>query len=68
MVEREYFVVIERDEEGWFVASVPNLSGCHTQGSTIQEARERIAEAIHAYLGEDEAPPTTFVAIERIAV
>ena len=38
----EYNVIIEKDEEGWFVARVPEIQGCHTQGKTIQEVLERI--------------------------
>jgi predicted RNase H-like HicB family nuclease len=66
MKEREHLVVIEQDEEGWYVASVPSLPGCQTQAKTMDEARERIREAIQAYVGEDEAPATTVIAIERI--
>ncbi len=46
-----YKVIIERDEEGQcYVASVPALPGCHTQGKTKEENLERVAEAIHGYL------------------
>jgi predicted RNase H-like HicB family nuclease len=64
----DYMVVIEQDEEGWFVATVPSLPGCHTQGGSIDEVRGRIREAIEAYLGDEEAPASKFVALERIAV
>jgi predicted RNase H-like HicB family nuclease len=47
----EYRVVFERDREsGWWVATVPELAGCLTQGRTIEQARERIREAIAAIL------------------
>jgi predicted RNase H-like HicB family nuclease len=42
----EYVVVIERDEEGWYVGTVPSLQGCHTQAKTLDELTERIKEAI----------------------
>ena len=38
----EFNVIIEKDEDGWYVARVPEIQGCHTQGKTIQEALERI--------------------------
>lgn len=47
---REFTVVIERDEDGWLVASVPSLAGCHTQARTMDELLERTREAISAYL------------------
>ncbi|MEE9202559.1 MAG: type II toxin-antitoxin system HicB family antitoxin [Dehalococcoidia bacterium] len=42
----EYTVVIERDEEGYLVASVPSLPGCHTQARSMDELLERIREAV----------------------
>jgi len=39
-------VVIEQDEDGWFVATVPSLRGCHTQARTLAELDERVREAI----------------------
>ena len=41
-----YKVIVERDENGFFVASVPALPGCHTQAKTYPELRKRIREAI----------------------
>ncbi|MCK4405804.1 MAG: type II toxin-antitoxin system HicB family antitoxin [Hadesarchaea archaeon] len=43
-------VVVERDEDGYYVASVPELPGCHTQAKTLDELRRRIEEAIKLYL------------------
>ncbi len=46
MVGREFTVVIEGDEEGYLVASVPALPGCHTQARAMDELLDRIREAI----------------------
>lgn len=46
VMPREYTIVIERDEEGFLVASVPSLPGCHTQARTMDELLERVKEAI----------------------
>lgn len=43
---KTFAVKYERDEDGWWVASVPEIEGCHTQGRSIAQARERIREAI----------------------
>lgn len=43
-------VIVEKDEEGWYVGSVPELPGCHTQARTLDELMERIKEAIELYL------------------
>lgn len=45
-MNREFSVVIERDEEGYYVASVPALPGCHTQARSLDELMERVREAI----------------------
>ena len=47
-------VVVERDSEGWFVASVPALRGCHSQARSLEELADRIQEAIEVSL---EASP-----------
>jgi predicted RNase H-like HicB family nuclease len=46
----EFTVVIERDEDGRFVAVVPALQGCYTEGATEQEARELIEDAIRLHI------------------
>ncbi len=56
----EYTVVIEKDEDGYFVGSVPALPGCHTQGTSIDQLLERMQEAIALWLeveGEDAPRP-----------
>lgn len=47
---QQFRVLIERDEDGYFVASVPALPGCHTQAKTFPELRERIRDAIQLCL------------------
>jgi predicted RNase H-like HicB family nuclease len=47
---RQFDVVIERDEEGYYVASVPQLPGCHTQARSLDEVTQRIREAIELCL------------------
>lgn len=66
---REYNVVVERDEAGWYVASVPSLPGCHTQARSLDELMVRVREAIEAYLDTGETPsPLEFVGVQRISV
>jgi predicted RNase H-like HicB family nuclease len=43
---KEFSVIVERDSEGWYVASVPELPGCHTQAKSLDKLMERIREAI----------------------
>ena len=68
---REFTVVIEQDEQGYLVASVPQLPGCHTQARSLDALRRRIREAIMLCLAEEgleAVPQLRFVGIQRIAV
>ena len=66
----KYRVLIEQDEDGIFVAEVPSLPGCISQGSTRAEALANITEAIGVYLesleahGEPVPPPITEELVE----
>ena len=66
---REFSVIIERDEDGYFVASVPSLRGCHTQAKSLDVLMKRIKEAIELCL-EDENEPVTneFIGVQRVSV
>jgi predicted RNase H-like HicB family nuclease len=57
MVWLKFAVVVERDEDGYYVASVPELPGCHTQAKTLDELTVRIKEAIEAYLEAEGFKP-----------
>jgi predicted RNase H-like HicB family nuclease len=47
---KTYHIVYERDEAGWWVASVREVRGCHTQGRTVDEARRRIVDAMDLFI------------------
>lgn len=53
-MSREFSVVIERDEEGYFVASVPSLPGCHTPARSFDELTHRVREALALCLEIDD--------------
>lgn len=69
-MRREFNVIIERDADGYFVASVPNLPGCHTQAKSLDELTERIREAIQLCLEfeEEQQDSLDFIAIQRVSV
>jgi predicted RNase H-like HicB family nuclease len=69
-MSREFNVIIERDAEGYFVASVPSLPGCHTQAKSLDELIERIREAIELCLEveDDSIESLDFVGVQRISV
>jgi len=49
---KRYHVTYERDESGWWVASVRGMRGCQTQGRTVDEARRRIREALELFVDD----------------
>ncbi len=68
-MERKFNVVIEKDEDCYYIASVPSLPGCHTQAKTLDKLMKRIKEAIELYLEvEKEAPDlkTEFVGVQVV--
>ncbi len=69
-MKREFSVVIERDSEGYYVASVPELHGCHTQARSLDKLQSRIKEAIELCLEVEDSgiTPPEFVGVQRIAV
>ena len=67
---RAFNVVIERDSEGYYVASVPELRGCHTQAKSLDTLMKRVREAIELCLevqGED-MPSYEFIGVQRVLV
>jgi predicted RNase H-like HicB family nuclease len=66
----DYDVVVERDTDGFYVASVPALQGCHTQARSLDELMERVKEVI-ALCVEEHGPPAEaleFVGVQRIHI
>ena len=69
-MSREYNVVIERDSEEYYIASVPSLPGCHTQAKSLDTLVERIQEAIELCLEvkQTEEEELAFVGVQRVNV
>jgi predicted RNase H-like HicB family nuclease len=69
-MSRDFNVVIERDADGFYVASVPALPGCHTQARTLAQLMPRVREAIALCLevrGES-AEPLDFVGVRKVRI
>ena len=64
----EFSVVIEKDEDGYFVASVPALRGCHTQAKSLDVLMKRIREAIELCLEVEEPVSNELIGVQRVAV
>lgn len=70
-MREEFTVIIERDEEGLFVATVPSLRGCHTQARSLDELMERIKEAIQLCLeveGDLAPEQLQLIGVQKVAL
>lgn len=65
---KEFNVVIEKDEDGYFVASVPALRGCHTQAKSLDVLMKRVKEAIELCLEVENPVSNQFVGVQRVTV
>ncbi len=66
----KFNVIIERDREGYYVASVPSLRGCHTQAKSLDELIERIKEAIELCVEVEgkTVEPLDFIGVQQVSV
>ena len=68
-MKRELSVIIEKDSDGYLVASVPELRGCHTQAKSMDELLERVREAALLCLEEENFDnQNEFLGIQRLVV
>jgi predicted RNase H-like HicB family nuclease len=68
-MKNEFNVIIERDAEGYYVADVPALRGCHTQAKSLDELMVRIKEAIELCLeAEQDFVQNEFIGIQKVLV
>jgi predicted RNase H-like HicB family nuclease len=68
-LQRQFDVMIERDSEGFYVASVPQLPGCHTQARSLDEVMDHVREAISLCLEVQGAPSDLeLVRIQRVTI
>ncbi len=67
---RKFTVLIEQDEEGYFVATVPALRGCHTQAKSLDTLMKRVREVIALCLQDtnNHVGPLELVGIQQISV
>ena len=67
---RQFDVVIERDEDGYYIVSVPQIPGCHTQARSLDELTQRIREAIELRLDVEDISSQNleFVGVQRVTI
>jgi len=65
-MEKEFYVVIERDEDGFYIGEVPSLKGCYSQGKTIDELLNNIREVIEMTIEDDPVVSSEFIGVQKV--
>ena len=73
MTKKRFVVLIEKDEDGVFIGTVPSLKGCYSYGKTLDKLMANLKEAIEAHLEafgteEKKLPVTRFAGNQKIEV
>ncbi len=69
MKQQDFYVIIERDEDGMYIGEVPQLQACYSQGKTIDELMINMQEVIELCLEEmADAPVSEFIGVQRITI
>lgn len=71
MNKHEFYVVVEKDEDGYFVGEAPQLKACYTQGLTLEELMENMEDVISLVLEFEEnnaGVSERFVGVQRLAL
>ena len=70
MKKYNFTILIEKDEDGIYVASVPALRGCHTQANTVEELLSRIKEAIELCIDVEceDVMQNEFIGVQQVEV
>ena len=68
--KRDFSIIVERDQDGYYVASVPELPGCHTQARSLDKLIDRVREAIELCLEVQHGQASTneFIGVQRITI
>jgi len=64
----KFHVIIEQDEDGYYVATVPALKSCYTQAKSLEALYPRIKEVIELCLEEETPEPIKFISVEEVEV
>ncbi|MCH8318354.1 MAG: type II toxin-antitoxin system HicB family antitoxin [Bacteroidetes bacterium] len=66
--EYKFTVLIEQDQDGCYVATVPSLKSCYTQAKTLEKLYPRIKEVIELCIEEQEPVPMKFIGLQQLEI
>jgi predicted RNase H-like HicB family nuclease len=66
-MKKDFYVIIEKDEDGFYVGEVPALKGCYSQGKTIEELLKNIHEVIEMCIDEEPIIQNEFIGVQKVS-
>ena len=67
-MNQDFYVVIEKDEDGYYVGEVPALKGCYSQGLSIDELMHNMREVIEMCLEDEQVVPNEFIGVQKVSI
>jgi predicted RNase H-like HicB family nuclease len=67
-MKKEFYVVIEKDENGFYVGEVPALEGCYAQGRSIEELMHNMRDVIEMCIEEDPVIQSEFIGVQKVSI
>ena len=67
-MSQDFYVIIEKDEDGFFVGEVPALKGCYSQARTIDELLRNMREVIEMCIEEKHITQNEFIGVQKVRV
>ncbi len=68
IMKKDFYVIIEKDEDGFFVGDVPALKGCYSQGKTIEELLKNMREVIELCLEDEPVVQNEFIGVQKVSL
>ncbi len=67
-MSKEFYVVIEKDEDGFYVGEVPELKGCYSQGKSIEELMKNMREVIELCIEDEPFAQGEFIGVQKVSI
>ena len=67
-MSKDFYVHIEKDEDGFFVGEVPGLKGCYSQGGSIEELMKNMREVIELCIEEEPPSQNEFIGVQKVSI
>ncbi len=67
-MSQDFYVIIEKDEDGFYVGEVPALKGCYAQGGNVEELLNYMREVIEMCLEDENVSPNEFIGVQKLSI